>query len=304
MKRFRSVFLSSIIIASLSILSGCQSTKSATSSKMLKFNYENGKGYDYEMISNIDQTVMGSTQKIDLTTYYSMNVIADNGSEKTIRTSFERFKMNMQVMGVNIDVDTDVPVQNESNNVEENPLTFVNRIFSAVKGQKFVMKIDEEGKVLKVEGFKEMAQSIADSMNLNEERKAQMIAAFNQQFNEKNTAEQFERILYIFPNKMVKVGDSWDKKTTTSGPMGGVYNSTYIVKDIEGDMVTLEESTRISALDDDQRKMEGTQTGTMIVDSRSGLVVSANSDLNISSTTGNTKIEMKGKTKIKGKAIE
>ena len=55
---------------------------------MLKFNFEKGKGYDYEMIINMDQEIMGQTMKMDMTTYYSMDVSEDDGSIKTI-TSYD-----------------------------------------------------------------------------------------------------------------------------------------------------------------------------------------------------------------------
>lgn len=289
-----------ISLAAVMGIQSCQSTKSATSSKMLKFNFEKGRGYDYEMIMNMDQEVMGAKQQIDMSTYYSMLVTEDDGALKTIKTTFDRFKMNMVVMGMQIEVDTEKPFV-ATGDSEENPLAMVNRLLGAIKGQQFVMKVDAEGKVQDVQGFQEMGMKIADSLGLDEAKKKEMLQSFSQQFNEKNIKEQFERVLYIFPNKEVKVGDSWQKTTTTSGPMGGKYSSTYTVKEIEGDMVTLEEKTKIES-DNEQLKLSGEQTGELVVDSRTGLVVSADMDMNMETTSSGTKVTMKGKTKIKGQA--
>ena len=289
-----------ISLAAVMGIQSCQSTKSATSSKMMKFNFEKGRGYDYEMIMNMDQEVMGAKQQIDMSTYYSMLVTEDDGALKTIKTTFDRFKMNMGVMGMQIEVDTEKPFV-ATGDSEENPLAMVNRLLGAIKGQQFVMKVDAEGKVQDVQGFQEMGMKIADSLGLDEAKKKEMLQSFSQQFNEKNIKEQFERVLYIFPNKEVKVGDSWQKTTTTSGPMGGKYSSTYTVKEIEGDMVTLEEKTKIES-DNEQLKLSGEQTGELVVDSRTGLVVSADMDMNMETTSSGTKVNMKGKTKIKGQA--
>ena len=57
---------------------------------------------------------------------------------------------------------------------------------------------------------------------------------------------QLDRFWYIFPNKEVKVGDSWVKNSDLSGQMPGKYNSTYTVSEIEGDLVTLDEDTKVS----------------------------------------------------------
>lgn len=281
----------------MATIQSCQSTKSATSTKLLKFNFEKGKGYDYEMIINMDQDVMGQTMQMDMSNYYSMDVVEDDGTTKTISTTFDRFKMTMGVAGMNIEVDTDKPINSIGG--QENPIAKVNAILGAVKGKKFSMKVDAEGKVLDVTGLQNMATSIVDSMGLNEAERAQMIQKFSQQFNDKSIKEQFERVLYIFPNKEVKVGDSWTKTTTPSGPMGGKYTSTYTVKDIEGDMVTLEEKSTVNGAEE-KVKMTGTINGTLVVDSKSGLVVSADQDINMTTTTEGKTIKLKGKTKIKG----
>ena len=296
--------IAGIIIAIISIatIQSCQSAKSATATKMLKFNFEKGKGYDYEMIINMDQDIMGQAMKMDMSTYYSMDVLEDDGSAKTITSTFDRFKMKVDVSGMNIEIDSDKPLPELGDkNAKENPMKMLNGLLGAVKGRKFTMKVNAEGKVLEVQGFKEMAQSIADSMNGDEKQKEEMMSKFSQQFNEQNIKDQFERVLYIFPNKEVKVGDSWQKSTAPGGMMGGKYNSTYTVKDIEGDMVTLDEKSTIEGTSD-KMKMKGDITGTLVVDSKTGLVVTADQEMIMTTNSGGTEIKIKGKTKIKGKA--
>jgi Family of unknown function (DUF6263) len=293
-----------ILVAIISIagVQSCQSTRSATSSKMLRFNFEKGKGYDYEMIINIDQDMMGQTMQMDMTNYYSMDVVDDDGTTKIITTTYDRFKMNMKVGPMNIDVDSDKPLQEMGgDNAKQDPVKMLNSIFGAIKGRKFSMKVNAEGKVEEVTGFKDMAQSIVDSLHLGEKEKQQMIQQFSQQFNDQNIKDQFERVLYIFPNKEVKVGDSWQKTTTPGGVMGGKYTSTYTVSEIEGDMVTLEEKSKIDGAST-AMNMKGNITGTLVIDSRSGLVVSADQDMDLKITTDGKEMKMKGKTKIKGKA--
>lgn len=298
MKKIAVVLLTIITVAGIQ---SCQSTKSATGSKMLKFNFEKGKGYDYEMIINMDQDIMGQAMQMDMTNYYSMDVVADDGTTKTITTTYERFKMNMKVGPLDIDVDSDKPLPSMGGDGKEDPMKMVNKLFSAIKGRKFSMKVNAEGKVEEITGFKEMTRSIVDSMGVDEKMKEQMQQQFSKQFNENSMKDQFERVLYIFPNKEVKVGDSWQKTTTPGGAMGGKYTSTYTVSEIEGDMVTLEEKSKIE-IDgaSAEMNMKGDITGTLVIDSRSGLVVSADQDMDLKITTEGK--EMKMKTKIKGKA--
>ena len=83
--------------------------------------------------------------------------------------------------------------------------------------------------------------------------------------------------------------------------MPGSYNSTYTVTDIEGDMVTLEEKTKLHTTEEG-KDMEGNIKGTIVVDSRSGLIVTADQDMTIQTEAEGKKFEIRMKTKIKGKA--
>ena len=78
------------------------------------------------------------------------------------------------------------------------------------------------------------------------------------------------------------------------------YNSKYTVKEIEGDMVTLEEESDVDMAKEGM-VMKGKLNGTITVDSRSGLIVNADQDLK-TKAEGNTPFSMHIKTKIKGKA--
>ena len=146
-----------------------------------------------------------------------------------------------------------------------------------------------------------MGKLLADSLELNEKDREDMLKQFKEQFNAKSTKSQFERFFYIFPNKEVKVGDSWQKNSDISGPVAGKYASTYKVTEIEGDMVTLEETTKMES-EEEKVNLKGDIKGTLVIDSKSGLVVSADQDMKMTADAGGVKFEINGKTKIKGKA--
>jgi hypothetical protein len=286
------------ILSLIVVAIGCQSTKTATSSKMLRFNFENGKGYDYEMDMNMDQEIMGQRLKMDMLSYYSMDVNGMEGESRVVTTKFERVKMNMDMAGMKMEFDSD---KKGTITGSDNPLGMMNKVFGALVGKKFTMKINPEGKVEEVRGFKEMMMSMIDSMGLEGEDREKAMAQFNQQFNEEGMRSQFERVLYIFPNKEVKVGDSWEKNTTAVGQIGGNYKSVYKVKEIEGDMVTLEEKSKVEGVQTGM-DMKGMVTGLIVVDSKSGLVVSAEQDMDIKLSKEGQSFNMVAKNKIKGKA--
>ncbi|HWR32908.1 MAG TPA: DUF6263 family protein [Chitinophagaceae bacterium] len=304
MKNIKLILFVFCAFALITGFQSCQSTKSSTAAKFLKFNFEKGKGYDYEMVTSMDQEIMGQDIQMDMSFYYSMDVSDDDGKSKTINTSIDRFKMKAGAMGFTIDIDTDKPLPDLGINEEDkDPMKILNALFGAIKDQKFSMKVDAEGKVIEITGFENMAKNIVDSLDIKEEEKEKMMQQFNKQFNAEQMKSQFERTWYIFPNKEVKVGDTWEKNTSLGSDEmgGGNYKSTYKVTDIEGNMVTLEESTEISS-EKGEMKMKGEITGTIVVDSDSGLIVKADQDMTLKPTEKGKGFEIKAKTKIRGKA--
>jgi len=269
---------------------------------MLKFDLEKGKGYDYEMTINMDQEIMGQPMKMDMTTYYSMDVSGDDGGIKTIVSSFERFKMKTAVAGMNLDVDTDNEVKGDTADLKKDPMAVISKVFGAIKGQKFTIKVNPEGKITDVTGFENMAEDMANSLGLNEEDKADMIKRFKGQFNADEIKQNLERFWYIFPNKKVKVGDTWDKTNQMGGKMPATYKSTYKVTEIEGDMVTLDEVSKIESKEGEAISLTGEVKGTIVVDSRSGLVVTADQDMDMKAAAQGMSFDIKGKSRIKGKA--
>jgi len=302
MKKIVFLFLPVVLLSGIVMIQSCQPTKSSTATKMLKFGFEKGKAYDYETILNMDQEANGQKMQMDMTVYYSMQVMSDDGDTKTISSTYERFKMSAGAGGMNIEIDSDKPLPEFGGDEDKaKGMKMLNGLLGAIKGRKFIMKVNREGKVLEVTGFEDMAKSMVDSMGLDEKAKAEVIKSFNQQFNGQKVKDQFERIIYIFPNKEVKVGDSWEKKTTSMGPMGGNYTSKYTVTEIEGDMVTLEEKSIIEG-EADGFDTKGTVTGTLIIDSRSGLIVNADQDMKIDLSKDGMTSSLIAKSKIKGKA--
>ena len=303
----RIIFSSVAVLGFLTVfmLDACQSAKNSTASKMLKFDLEKGKGYDYEMIINMDQELMGQPLQMDMTTYYSMDITGDDGTIKTISSRLERFKMKTAMMGINLDVDTDEPMSRDTSDAKKNPIELMKRVFASLKGLQFNMKVDREGKITEVTGLENLADKMTTELGLSEEEKAEASGSVDKAFNKDEIARNFERFWYIFPNKEVKVGDSWKKSSSFGGQMPATYESTYKVTDIEGDMVTVEEKSVISAKQDAGGKSvetSGEISGTVTVDSRSGLLVNADQDMNMKVKSGGMEVNIKGKSKIKGKA--
>jgi hypothetical protein len=232
-----------------------------------------------------------------------MAVTGEEAGNKILTGTYESFKMNIKMAGMEIDVDTDKPNPPlTEDEMKANPLGMISRMFAGIKGKSFTMSVDPEGKVLSVSGFESIVRSMVDSMQIPEEAKMQVEVSLKDQFNDDMIRDQFAQAFTIFPNKAVKVGDTWQKTFAVKGKTPSNYVTDYTVKQIDGGTVTLDARTTIASADSTVMKLNGLQTGKLLVDSKTGLVVDASFDQDIKINMNQTDVEMKGKGTIKGKA--
>ncbi|MEZ5033717.1 MAG: DUF6263 family protein [Chitinophagaceae bacterium] len=303
MKKVLYLFMFSGICAGLMSLESCQSSKKLTAPKILKFNFENGKVYEYEINQSMNQEIMGMQTKINASTFFSLEVVENDDSLKTMRVTYSRIKMKMDVSSMHLDLDTDNPKQNaDKNDDDSSPTDKLSKIMSSIKGKQFMIKVNPEGKILALTGFDKISKSISDSMKLKGEEAQQMTEEFNQQFNGESTRFQLENVLNIYPNKVVKVGDSWERNFTSTGLIQGMYHLKYTVKKFDGDNVSISQ-VGIFNHNEDELGINGKITGDLVISMKSGLVISEDKDLTITMETGGQTFDIKGKVTINGKEL-
>ena len=302
MKKISFLLATGLMIMTVTGIQSCKTSSKASALKMFKFNLEQGKGYDYEMIFDLDTKAGEQTIAMTIAGQYSMNITATEGSVKSITTAYKSLRMNIKTMGMNIDIDSEKPIQDNGDaDITKNPIGMMNKVVAGIVRKKFIIKVDEEGKVLEVTGFDKILTDMVDSMGVDENVRQQVTLSLKDQFNDQSIKDQFAQVFTIFPNKEIKVGDSWEKSYTTGGKMGANFTTTYTAKDIEGDHVTLTAKTKISS-NKDGGDITGTQTGNIIVDSKTGLMINAEFDQQMEVKTQGQTVEVTGKGKIKGKA--
>ncbi len=301
----KSYFVFSTVILAMFVAVGfqsCQSTKSATSSKLLKFNFEKGKGYDYNMVYDIDTKVDDVVSKVSIDGDYTMTIVDDNGAVKSLSTVYKKLRMDVDAGGMHMEMGSDVPTGGEEMDFKTNPMGAMSKIFGGLMNKPFIIKVDEEGNVLEVNGFEKILEGMIDSLPMDENVKKQSKASLKEQFNEQSIKDNFAQIFTIFPNKEVKVGDSWEKSYVTGGKMGAKFTTTYKVKEIEGDHVTLSTNSKITP-SGTQGEVEGEQTGKILVDSKTGLMINATFDQDMKVKSEGNTVKIIGKGKISGKAL-
>lgn len=301
MKKIVLFATAALLLMTVASIQSCKSSSKTAGSTMFKFNLEEGKGYDYDLQWDLDTKVAGAESKVSIHGVYSMNVTAVEAGVRSVTTSYKKIHMNMSVMGMEIDIDSDKPQDNGETDPAKNPLGMMSKMITSIVDKPFVIKVNEEGKVLEVTGFDKIINDMIDAMKVDEAIKAQTQASMKDQFSEQNIKDQFAQVFYIFPNKEIKVGDTWEKSYSTGGKMAANYTTTFTVKDIDGNNVALTTKTKIGSGSTGQ-EMDGTQSGNVLVDSKTGLMINAEFDQDISVKAQGQAVTVIGKGKIKGKA--
>jgi hypothetical protein len=240
---------------------------------------------------DMDSEVQGQSMKNQMEFAYTLEVLDDKDSIKTVKTTYDRISMKMKAGQMNIDFDTNDPQKDSAADLQTNPMGVMSNMFYAMKGKSFEMSINNRGEVVKITGLNELRQAMMNSLGGNEQIQQTMGQAFKQQFNEENIKSSFSQALSIFPDKPVKAGDSWTKKTNMGGLMAAEMNTTYKVKEVNSNNVVLDLTSDVN-----MSGSKGTQTGTMKVQPQTGLVTEALLEQKFTSPA-----KMTTKTKIIGK---
>ena len=290
------VFITSIFLFAITsiVLIACQ-----TKSRILEFKIEKDREYLYNLDWDMKQTVYGQSSDMNIGSVYSLKLIEDDGNIKTLTGTYKSVKMSFSIKGKVIHIDTDKQIEVETDkDMNKNSDTLMKKIFSGIAGKSFKMKVDKNGKILEVTGLLELYESMLNVITLDKELKAEAMTALKEQFNEKSLKDLFTPMFSIYPNKEIKPGDTWEKEYSSSGNLPLNYATTYSVKEIEGDQITLNAKTKIKATN--EMEIHGSQNGTILIDSKSGLIIRAEYDQSIESNLRGMKINMEGKGKING----
>ncbi|GAA4780617.1 hypothetical protein GCM10023231_04680 [Olivibacter ginsenosidimutans] len=216
----------------------------------------------------VQQEMMGNAMTInqDIEVEYLYDILENNQQGLHIKTTYQRLAMHMELPQKTLDYDS------KHVNDENNPLNKLGKMM----GKSFDVYISPEGKVTKVEGLRAIIDSIGS------DAATQQVLA--QQFSDSAFIHMMDASLNIYPNKKIRVGESWQKNVSmpTGGMMDMSLQSTYTLNNIVNDQahIQVRSDIKLSPLASNEvtNNMEfnltGKQTGELQTDIQSGLVSS------------------------------
>jgi hypothetical protein len=260
--------------------------KPVKDSVLLKFNFKKGKTYNYTMSFDVKQKKGDQTRGTNMKWNYDMQVVDVKNDLKTIKTTYKRIDMS-----VNMGNDQKMEFSSEKEVDVADFMQLPSKMFSIIKGKSFTMQVNEKGEIISVTGFDKIGEAVVGEMNVPEEMKPMMRQNFQKQFNDDAVKQMFSQSFEIFPNKYVKVGDSWKKNSSVPALKQDIA-TIYTVKNIKGNRVFINGESKLKSSDG---KTSGMQTSKLIIDSKTGLMIDGVFDQKSSDGQMNSKSRITGK---------
>jgi hypothetical protein len=178
----------------------------------LRLNLEKGKTYGYAMKTdmNMDVQVLGKPMKTSVSMNFGFKINVDDidsAHNYRVTSTYDAIKFKTSAMGMEMGYDSQEPGDTTRADMFSG---MFRKMFGGMLGKQFKFTLTPKGEVKDVTGVKEMVESMMNSIDIPEARKAAMQKQMESSFNEDQIKQGFEQGFSVFPDKPVKVGDSWD----------------------------------------------------------------------------------------------
>jgi len=251
---------------------------------LLKFNLTPGEKYLFSSVIKqvITQEIMGQTvtTKQDMASDYIYDVQTVKDGITTINVTFSAQKMDTDVAGGMQQLHFD--------SADPDAGTAELKVLANLVGKSFVMQLNETGQVESIQGLAEIIDSI-------DTEHREILKQF---FGDPSMIQSMNQMTNVYPDQAVSKGDRWTK--SSSGSLAGMLHSTvtseFFLSDINSHSATLSvdgkmvfsklETGSNPLLQNADLNLNGSQKGTLEVDTKSGLPMQTTLTQQVTGTLG------------------
>jgi hypothetical protein len=228
--------------------------------KSVEFAYNVNSGNQYQTVLNIDQDIVfeanGQQMALDqlMTIKMEMKVNEVTGDSIKLENQFTSVKMTQGIFGMTVTYDSEDP------STMQNPMAAkVGEEMGKLINKSFFMAMDQKGNI--------------GNMNLGNLTDNDDIA------NNMTSGAMF----IAYPDGKVSVGESWEKEIFTSETSDMKFRAVYTLLKVSGKQATIKIDGTITAntVADADLRLNGTQKGEIIVDTKTGWFIESTIDQEI-----------------------
>ncbi len=208
----------------------CNNGSGSGEAYTLKMRLTPGDNFKQEMDMTMDMGIdmMGQSIKNEMGMKMMMgfDVIGDSNNLKKIKMTYEDFKMTMKM---------DVPGA-EAMNMD----SIMDKSSKKINGKAISILLDNNNKVVSVEGFEElMVNNEVDDEATNQQIK--------KMFSKEQANSMLGMMFQMYPDKPVKVGESWDKEIeTTMAEVKMTMKGKYTLKSVKDGVANIQVAGKFS----------------------------------------------------------
>jgi hypothetical protein len=289
------------IVAVAIVFSGCKSEQKA----ILSFAPKKGKKYEYVMntVQDIEMEQMGQkmNSKNNIGFTYLMTVgDKDKDNNIAVVTTFRRIIFSTESPMGKMEYDSD-----NANAKEDPAMGMMTKAFGSLINKNITMMVNDKGEVVSLTGMEAIFTDMVKNMGLDSlPDAAAMLGQLKTQFSDDQFRKTFDEMFRILPGKSINIGESWDIETEKNlMNMGIKTKSTYTLKEMKDKNAVVSLSsvfdvTKSGAeLQGGEMKMNGTQNGTITVDTETGFPIQSNITQDITTSSQIMGMEMPMKMK-------
>lgn len=246
----------------------------------LRLKLNKGDRFKMEMINkqSISQEIMG--QKQDMTQafryVYSFEVLEKNKDGLAdVKVTFLEVDINMKSSLGETSYKSSDPPEEISPQLQ---------IFAFMVGQSYAMKINTQGKVQTISGVDEMMDKLIEAMEISEDSVGQILRNnLKSQYGDSSVKADMESMFSIYPQKPVRIGDSWSNTSNRSQLMPRTITNTWTLRGVKDGLALIDVASKIMPYDAAKPMevmgmtirydIQGTQKGQTKIDTKTGWVV-------------------------------
>ena len=273
----------------------------------LSFNPAMGTKYEYNMqtVQNIKQNVMGQEMPMEteMSSTYLMEIKNKTPQEIHVQFTYLDFTFLVSSSMMNLKYDSKNPTENTSEMDK-----ILEKMFSTLISKPFTIVFAPDGSVKSLTGMETIVKNMLNAVSADGQVATQMGAQLSQQFNDESMKSMFGQLFNFYPANAVKIGDSWDvKNSILMNNMNLDTNTKNTLKGINTNNATIEVAGDID-MNMEGGKLSGKQTGTMILDTTTGMPATSDMSQNMKGSINaqgmDIQMEMISKTKTSAKLIK
>jgi hypothetical protein len=301
------------VVLMMVIVSSCAQKDFATKYRFSEKTFT-PKKYYYTLTSTSAVTVDAPNKKVvtnnSSTLSFTYQMSSDSAGNRIVKVTYDKFHIEIKKD------DEDADMYDSEKEGESSPM--MDRVLAAIKGSTITITADKNGKILSTEGAKEITDKITATLpdyedGSNEKIKQQLENFVGAKFVKDNIVQN----LNLIPDSALSVGSTWTQKTDLTGDVPIEATVNYSLEAVENGVGTIHSFSDFKTTADKPiniigvtaaTDLKGKITGDYKALEKSGFLISADTELNISGTinvsSNDIPVSIKITKKIRARELE